>query len=168
MLPGLNGLEVCRALRAGEKTAMIPIIMLTARGEESERIFGLDVGADDYMVKPFSPNELMARVRALLRRAAPAAAKELKSGPITMNLERHTVTALGTEVRLTAKEFLLLQYLMEHSRTRGVARSPAFGRLGLTSTPARRGQSTCMCAGCARNCRTWSRRSSPYSSSATS
>ena len=121
MLPGLNGLEVCRALRAGEKTAMIPIIMLTARGEESERIFGLDVGADDYMVKPFSPNELMARVRALLRRAAPAAAKELKSGPITMNLERHTVTALGTEVRLTAKEFLLLQYLMEH-RGRVVSR----------------------------------------------
>jgi len=114
MLPGLNGLEVCRALRASERTATVPIIMLTARGEESERIFGLDVGADDYMVKPFSPNELMARVRALLRRAAPADTKELKSGPITMNLERHTVTALGVEVRLTAKEFLLLQYLMEH------------------------------------------------------
>jgi DNA-binding response OmpR family regulator len=114
MLPGLNGLEVCRALRADEKTASVPIIMLTARGEESERIFGLDVGADDYIVKPFSPNELMARVRALLRRAAPAAAKELKCGPVTMNLERHTVTALGQDVRLTAKEFLLLQYLMEH------------------------------------------------------
>jgi DNA-binding response OmpR family regulator len=114
MLPGLNGLEVCRALRADEKTATVPIIMLTARGEESERIFGLDVGADDYIVKPFSPNELMARVRALLRRAAPAAAQELKCGPVTMNLERHTVTAAGREVRLTAKEFLLLQYLMEH------------------------------------------------------
>ena len=121
MLPGLNGLEVCRALRAGEKTSMVPIIMLTARGEESERIFGLDVGADDYMVKPFSPNELMARVRALLRRVAPAATKELRSGPITMNLERHTVTAHGQEVRLTAKEFLLLQYLMEH-RGRVVSR----------------------------------------------
>jgi DNA-binding response OmpR family regulator len=114
MLPGLNGLEVCRALRADEKTATVPIIMLTARGEESERIFGLDVGADDYIVKPFSPNELMARVRALLRRAAPAAPKELKCGPVTMNLERHTVTSTGLEVRLTAKEFLLLQYLMEH------------------------------------------------------
>jgi DNA-binding response OmpR family regulator len=114
MLPGLNGLEVCRALRADEKTALVPIIMLTARGEESERIFGLDAGADDYLVKPFSPNELMARVRALLRRAAPPTAKELKCGPVTMNLERHTVTALGQEVRLTAKEFLLLQYLMEH------------------------------------------------------
>jgi two-component system alkaline phosphatase synthesis response regulator PhoP len=114
MLPGLNGLEVCRALRADEKTAMLPIIMLTARGEESERIFGLDVGADDYIVKPFSPNELMARVRALLRRAAPAAAKELTCGPITMNLERHTVSNQDQDVRLTAKEFLLLQYLMEH------------------------------------------------------
>jgi two-component system alkaline phosphatase synthesis response regulator PhoP len=114
MLPGLNGLEICRALRAAEKTALVPIIMLTARGEESERIFGLDVGADDYIVKPFSPNELMARVRALLRRAAPAAARELACGPIVMNLERHTVTALGQDVRLTAKEFLLLQYLMEH------------------------------------------------------
>jgi two-component system alkaline phosphatase synthesis response regulator PhoP len=114
MLPGLNGLEVCRALRADEKTAAVPIIMLTARGEESERIFGLDVGADDYIVKPFSPNELMARVRALLRRAAPAPAKELTCGPITLNPEQHTVTALGHDVRLTAKEFLLLRYLMEH------------------------------------------------------
>ena len=73
MLPGLNGLEVCRALRADNRTASLPIVMLTARGEESERILGLDSGADDYVVKPFSPNELMARVRALLRRtAAPA------------------------------------------------------------------------------------------------
>jgi DNA-binding response OmpR family regulator len=121
MLPGLNGLEVCRALRADEKTALLPIIMLTARGEESERIFGLDVGADDYIVKPFSPNELMARVRALLRRAAPAAARELSCGPVAMDLERHTVSNGGQPVRLTAKEFLLLQYLMEH-RGRVVSR----------------------------------------------
>jgi DNA-binding response OmpR family regulator len=116
MLPGLNGLEVCRALRADDKTAALPIIILTARGEESERILGLDVGADDYMVKPFSPNELMARVRALLRRATPALTKErlLTCGPITMDLERHTVSDNGRDVRLTAKEFLLLQYLIEH------------------------------------------------------
>jgi DNA-binding response OmpR family regulator len=114
MLPGLNGLEVCRALRADETTATLPIIMLTARGEESERIFGLDVGADDYIVKPFSPSELMARVRALLRRSAPPATKELKCGPVVMDLERHAVWNQGREVRLTAKEFLLLQYLMEH------------------------------------------------------
>jgi DNA-binding response OmpR family regulator len=116
MLPGLNGLEVCRALRIDNKTAGLPIIMLTARGEESERILGLDVGADDYMVKPFSPNELMARVRALLRRTAPPASKErtLKCGPILVDLEQHTVSNGSEQVRLTAKEFLLLQYLMEH------------------------------------------------------
>ena len=116
MLPGLNGLEVCRALRADTRTANVPIIMLTARGEESERILGLDVGADDYIVKPFSPNELMARVRALMRRSAPVAAKArvLTCGPIDMDIDRHTVTMGGQPVRLTAKEFLLLQYLMEH------------------------------------------------------
>jgi two-component system phosphate regulon response regulator PhoB len=122
MLPGLNGLEVCRAVRADEKMASVPVIMLTARGEESERIFGLDMGADDYVVKPFSPNELMARVRALLRRSAPPTAlKELRCGPILMNLDRHTVASDGVNVRLTAKEFLLLQYLLEH-RGRVVSR----------------------------------------------
>jgi two-component system, OmpR family, alkaline phosphatase synthesis response regulator PhoP len=114
MLPGLNGLEVCRALRADEKTASVPIIMLTARGEESERIFGLDVGADDYIVKPFSPNELMARVRALLRRTTPSENRVLRCGPISLDVGGHTVSIDGAAVRLTAKEFLLLQYLMEH------------------------------------------------------
>jgi two-component system alkaline phosphatase synthesis response regulator PhoP len=116
MLPGLNGLEVCRALRADARTATTPIIMLTARGEESERILGLDVGADDYVVKPFSPNELMARVRALLRRTAAAEPKErlLRCGPIQLDVARHTVSSDGQDVRLTAKEFLLLQYMMEH------------------------------------------------------
>jgi two-component system phosphate regulon response regulator PhoB len=116
MLPGLGGLEVCRGLRADNRTAALPIIMLTARGEESERILGLDVGADDYIVKPFSPQELMARVRALLRRAAPPERQErvLRCGPISVDVERHTVSNAGDHVRLTAKEFLLLQYLMEH------------------------------------------------------
>jgi two-component system alkaline phosphatase synthesis response regulator PhoP len=116
MLPGLNGLEICRALRADDRTAALPIIMLTARGEESERILGLDVGADDYIVKPFSPSELMARVRALLRRTSPPPAKDqvLRCGPILVDLDRHTVENDGQAVRLTAKEFLLLQYLMEH------------------------------------------------------
>src|SRR6187399_2455075 len=106
MLPGLNGLEVCRALRYDARTAALPIIMLTARGEESERILGLDSGADDYIVKPFSPNELMARVRALLRRSAPAeiAERVLKCGPLTVDVARHTVTDNGEQVRLTAKE----------------------------------------------------------------
>lgn len=116
MLPGLNGLEVCRALRADNRTTALPIIMVTARGEESERILGLDVGADDYVVKPFSPSELMARVRALLRRTAPPESKErvLGCGPIRMDLDRHTVSNDGEDVRLTAKEFLLLQYLIEY------------------------------------------------------
>jgi DNA-binding response OmpR family regulator len=116
MLPGLDGLEICRALRADERTATLPIIMLTARGEESDRILGLDVGADDYVVKPFSPNELVARVRALLRRAAAPEPKErvLRCGPIRLDVERHTVSNDGADVRLTAKEFLLLQYLLEH------------------------------------------------------
>jgi len=116
MLPGLNGLEVCRALRADNRTAALPIVMLTARGEESERILGLDSGADDYVVKPFSPNELMARVRALLRRTAPPPGKEriLRCGPISVDVERHTVSNDGESIRLTAKEFLLLQYLLEH------------------------------------------------------
>ena len=98
------------------RTAALPIIMLTARGEESERILGLDSGADDYVVKPFSPNELMARVRALLRRTAPPEIKEriLRCGPISVDVERHTVSDNGDDVRLTAKEFLLLQYLLEH------------------------------------------------------
>ena len=116
MLPGLNGLEVCRALRLDNRTAALPILLVTARGEESERILGLDSGADDYVVKPFSPNELMARVRSLLRRATPPTIKEriLRCGPISVDLERHTVSDSGEDVRLTAKEFLLLQYLLEH------------------------------------------------------
>jgi DNA-binding response OmpR family regulator len=116
MLPALNGLEVCKALRMDNRTAALPIIMLTARGEESDRILGLDSGADDYVVKPFSPNELMARVRALLRRSTPPDNKEriLRCGPISVDIERHTVSDSGDSVRLTAKEFLLLQYLLEH------------------------------------------------------
>jgi DNA-binding response OmpR family regulator len=116
MLPQVDGLEICRTLRASEKTAAIPIIMLTARAEESERIVGLEMGADDYIAKPFSPGELVARVRALLRRAQrePSAAKATSYGPIVIDSERHTVVAGGQDVLLTAKEFLLLEYLLAH------------------------------------------------------
>jgi two-component system alkaline phosphatase synthesis response regulator PhoP len=117
MLPHVDGLEVCRVVRGNEATAAIPIIMLTARAEESERIVGLELGADDYLAKPFSPNELVARVRALLRRAqrgnAPAA-KTLAYGPISLDTERHLVSSAGRDVTLTAKEFLLLEYLLQH------------------------------------------------------
>jgi DNA-binding response OmpR family regulator len=117
MLPHVDGLEVCRVIRANEATAALPIIMLTARAEESERIVGLELGADDYLAKPFSPNELVARVRALLRRArrGPSPApKTLRYGPVTVDTAQHTVSSGGASVTLTAKEFLLLQYLLTH------------------------------------------------------
>jgi len=117
MLPGMDGLLVCQALRGDPATAAIPIIMLTARGEEADRIRGLELGADDYITKPFSPKELVARVAALLRRVERpvTAARILRYGPLTMDLDRHQVLVGTDEVRLTAKEFLLLQYLLEHS-----------------------------------------------------
>ena len=116
MLPGMSGLEVCRALRAATDTAELPIIMVTARAEETDRIMGLDIGADDYVAKPFSPNELVARIRALMRRSrrGDTEQKTLRFGELVMDVERHTVTDAGHEVKLTAKEFMLLQYLMEH------------------------------------------------------
>jgi DNA-binding response OmpR family regulator len=120
MLPQVDGLEICRIVRGNEATAAIPIIMLTARAEESDRIVGLEIGADDYLGKPFSPNELVARVRALLRRAqrtAPAAAsggRPVQYGSIAIDPERHTITDAGTPVTLTAKEFMLLEYLLQH------------------------------------------------------
>jgi DNA-binding response OmpR family regulator len=116
MLPQVDGLEVCRTVRSNRKTAGIPIIMLTARGDESERIVGLELGADDYLAKPFSPNELVARVRALLRRAQRGASQSptLVYGPIVVDTERHVVSSEGRDVTLTAKEFLLLEYLLQH------------------------------------------------------
>jgi two-component system, OmpR family, alkaline phosphatase synthesis response regulator PhoP len=115
MLPHVDGLEICRVMRASERTAAVPIIMLTAKGDESERIVGLEIGADDYVAKPFSPNELVARVRALLRRAnRPSSSGATAYGPIVVDRERHTVTADGSSVALTAKEFLLLEYLLQH------------------------------------------------------
>jgi two-component system, OmpR family, alkaline phosphatase synthesis response regulator PhoP len=116
MLPHLSGAEICRIARGTASTALIPIIMLTARAEEAERIAGLEIGADDYIAKPFSPNELVARVRALLRRAARGAGASTSTayGDIVVDTERHTVEAGGQPVMLTAKEFLLLNYLLHH------------------------------------------------------
>jgi len=116
MLPGVSGLDVCRALRGTPATAELPIIMVTARTEESDRIAGLEIGADDYVAKPFSPNELVARIRALMRRSRRGEVEEktLRFGGLIMDIGRHTVTDSGREVKLTAKEFMLLQYLLEH------------------------------------------------------
>jgi DNA-binding response OmpR family regulator len=117
MLPGVDGLEVCRTLRRTPETRALPIIMLTARTEEADRVAGLELGADDYVTKPFSPSELVARVGALLRRAqrwAESGHAALAYGPIELDRERHLVTDRGQPVRLTAKEFLLLEYLLQH------------------------------------------------------
>ena len=117
MLPGFDGLEICRAIRADERVAGVPIIMITARAEEADRVTGLDVGADDYVIKPFGVNELVARIKAMLRRQArpsPPAGRIIRYGRVALDLDRHTVTADGDEVHLTAKEFLLLQYFLEH------------------------------------------------------
>lgn len=116
MLPQVSGLDICRQVRANDKTAAIPIIMVTARSDEAERIAGLDLGADDYLAKPFSPGELVARVRALLRRSARSTTVDasVAYGPIVVDATQHTVTVGSSEVVLTAKEFLLLQYLLRN------------------------------------------------------
>jgi DNA-binding response OmpR family regulator len=115
MLPGMDGLLVCQAMRADPATAGIPVIMLTARGDEAERIAGLELGADDYVTKPFSPKELVARVAARLRRhASPSRTSVVSYEGITIDADRHVVTLDRVEVKLTAKEFLLLQYLVQH------------------------------------------------------
>jgi DNA-binding response OmpR family regulator len=116
MLPGMSGFEVCQALRSERATADLPVIMLTARTEEGDRVKGLELGADDYVSKPFSPNELVARVRAVVRRTRRVEPTDtiLTLGSIVMDLSRHTVSNDGSEVTLTAKEFLLLQFFLEH------------------------------------------------------
>ena len=116
MLPGQNGLDVCRAIRSDARSSNIPIIIVTAKTEETDRIVGLELGADDYVTKPFSPKELVSRVGAVLRRAnrITVANVLLKIGPIQIDLESHRVTLDGRDVRLTAKEFLLLKYFAEH------------------------------------------------------
>jgi two-component system phosphate regulon response regulator PhoB len=122
MLPGMSGLEVARALKQDEKTRAIPILILTARGEEVDRIVGFEVGADDYVAKPFSPRELVLRVRAILKRdAEPDAQERIVHAPLEIDLAAHAVRLKGKEIVLTATEFKLLHKL---------ARRPgrAFGR----------------------------------------
>ncbi len=116
MLPGIDGLEVCNRLKGSERTARIPIIMLTAKSAESDRVVGLELGADDYVTKPFSPRELAARVKAVLRRSAPASPPPdlLKRGGLSIDFVRHEITCEEKPVSLTATEFKLLQFLVSH------------------------------------------------------
>ena len=114
MLPIVSGIEVTRRLRARQETANVPIIMLTARGEETDRIRGLDTGADDYIVKPFSMTELFARIRAIMRRIRPALADDtLSAGDVVVDRVSHKVTRNGEEIHLGPTEYRLLDYLMQ-------------------------------------------------------
>jgi two-component system phosphate regulon response regulator PhoB len=114
MLPGLSGIELCRRIRAREETKRLPVIMLTARGEESDRIRGLSTGADDYIVKPFSLPEFLARVQALLRRANPSLVTNiLSAGDIELDRETRRVRRAGEELHLGPTEFRLLEFLMQ-------------------------------------------------------
>ena len=115
MLPKASGVEVCRRLRARQETRNTPIVMLTARDEESDRIRGLDTGADDYLTKPFSMNELLARLRAVMRRIRPALADDrLTCGDIVLDRVSHRVKRAGREVHLGPTEFRILDHLMQH------------------------------------------------------
>ncbi len=115
MLPGIQGIELCRILRNDPKTSVLPIIMLTAKGEEVDRILGLEMGADDYMAKPFSPRELVARVKAVLRRSRekPASERVLKIGDLEIDRERYIVLVKTKPIKLSATEFKLLLFLAE-------------------------------------------------------
>jgi phosphate regulon transcriptional regulator PhoB len=116
MLPGTSGLEVCRRLRGRDESAEVPIIMLTARTEEVDRVVGLELGADDYVTKPFSPKELIARVRAVLRRSRrPTPADRIAAGGLVIDRGRHVVSLHGEPLSLTPKEFDLLDALVEAS-----------------------------------------------------
>jgi len=131
MLPGINGLEICKTLKQNDKTRTIPIIMLTAKGTESDKVVGLELGADDYITKPFSPRELVARVKAVLRRSREKAPEEvLRSGTIELDVTKHEMRLKGRPVEITAKEFELLRVLMsskERVLTREVLLSKVWG-----------------------------------------
>ena len=115
MLPGLQGIELCRILRNDTATSSLPVIMLTAKGEEVDKVVGLEMGADDYITKPFSPRELVARVNAVLRRAKerPASTRIIKEGGLVIDKDAYAVTRRGIQIKLSATEFRLLLYLVE-------------------------------------------------------
>jgi two-component system phosphate regulon response regulator PhoB len=115
MLPLVSGIEVCRQIRRSPNSRTLPVVMLTARGEEGDRVRGLNSGADDYVVKPFSPSELIARLRAVMRRAQPASAEDvLRFADVAMDLVAHRVTRAARPIHLGPTEFRLLRFLMQH------------------------------------------------------
>lgn len=132
MMPGMSGLEVCRTLRGQEDTAKLPILMLTAKAGEADRVLGLELGADDYLAKPFSPRELVARVRAILRRSNGAAQSETApayaKGVLKIDFATYEVTVAGKPVKLTLKEFELLKFLV-HNPNRVLNRDQLLDRV---------------------------------------
>lgn len=118
MLPGLSGIELCKILRQRSETVRLPILILTAKADEADRVVGLEMGADDYLAKPFSPREMVARVRAILRRSEPSASKETapayEKGPLKIDFATYEVSAHGRSVKLTLKEFGLLRFLVQN------------------------------------------------------
>ena len=139
MLPGLNGTEVCRQLKANPKTAGIPILMLTAKAEEVDRIVGLELGAEDYLTKPFSLRELILRIKTILRRSAgtPVASEVLKLNDLVVDIAKHEVTFKGKPIELTATEFKLLVLLLERRgrvQTRDVLLTDVWGYEGDVDT----------------------------------
>ena len=161
MLPGMDGLDVCRALRGDPATAAVPIIMLTAKAEESDRIAGLELGADDYITKPFSPRRGRGRAcgrccgASTGRRPPPAPSRY---GPLTVDVDRHVVTADGARGAAHRQGVPAAAVPAAASRPGAVARPAALGRLGLLRTPAAPARSTCTCGACARSCRSSPRR----------
>jgi DNA-binding response OmpR family regulator len=128
MLPEVDGLDVCRILKAGEETKSIPIIMLTVKSDETDKVLGLEMGADDYVTKPFSHRELLARIRAILRRGAPPAGEIFHIDELQVDWGRHVVSVEGAPVELTSKEFGLLKALIE-ARGRVLSRSALLDRV---------------------------------------
>jgi two-component system alkaline phosphatase synthesis response regulator PhoP len=131
MLPEIGGLDICRILKQNEKTRFIPVIMLTAKGTEADKVLGLELGADDYVTKPFSPRELAARIKAVLRRSKEKLPEEvLRSGTIELDVTKHELRLKGKPIEITAKEFELLRGLMsskERVLTRDVLLSKVWG-----------------------------------------
>ena len=117
MLPGIDGLEICRILKGKQRTSSLPIIMLTAKASEADVVVGLELGADDYIVKPFSPRELIARVKSLLRRTSKkeVGVSTIKIGPLSLNSEKYEVTVNGKKIDLTTTEFKILEVLLERT-----------------------------------------------------
>jgi len=118
MLPGIDGLEVCKLLRQQKRTAQTPIIMLTAKSQDADKVIGLELGADDYITKPFSPRELTARIKAVLRRyKITPASKNITLGPFALDNIKHKITISGKEIALTLTEFKILEYMLQQPGT---------------------------------------------------